>query len=87
MTPLAIAALIIAAVLGTFLIWTLNAPAVRATVSFVDRIRYVVGFLFLGLGAWHLLRSGNVLYVLIAILGFAFLTGYALVERPWNETI
>jgi hypothetical protein len=86
-TPLAIAALILAAVLGTFIIYQMNTPAVKATVSFVDRIRYVVGFLFLALGAWHLLRSGNVLYVLIAVLGFAFLTGYALVERPWKETI
>lgn len=86
-TPLAVGALILTAVIGTFILYMVNEPAVRATVSFVDRIRYVVGILFLGLAAYHLIRSGNPVYVGIAVLGFAFLTGYALVERPWSDTI
>lgn len=87
MTPLAIAALILAVVLATYLIWTLNAPAVRTTVGVVEKLRLVIGILFLTLAAWHLLRSGNPLYVALAMLGFAFLTAYALVERPWQNTI
>lgn len=86
-SALAISALILAAVLGTFVLYALNAPAVEATVSMVDKIRYLVGILFLGLAAWHLLRSGNPVYVVLAMAGIAFLTGYALVERPWANTI
>lgn len=86
-SALAITSLILAAVLGTFVLYSLNAPAVEATVSMVDRIRYLVGILFLGLAAWHLLRSGNPLQIGLALAGIAFLTGYALVERPWADTI
>lgn len=80
-------ALALAAILGTFVLYSLNAPAVETTVSFVDRIRYVVGILFLGIAAYHLFQSGNPVYIAIGIAGVAFLTGYALVERPWSETI
>lgn len=86
-TPLAFGALALAAILGTFIMWTLNEPAVRATVSFVDRIRYVVGIIFLGIAARHLLLSGNPLYIGLAMAAVAFLTGYALMERPWENTI
>lgn len=86
-SALAVIALILTAVLGTVVMWRLNEPAVRATIGFVDKIRYVIGILFLGLGAYHFLKSGNPLLILIAAAGFAFLTGWALVERPWDETI
>lgn len=86
-TALALVSITLAVVLATFLAWRVNQPAVRATVSFVDRIRYVVGFLFLALAAYHLIQSGDPLSIAAAMLGMAFLTGYALVERPWQGTI
>lgn len=86
-SAVAVGALILAAVLGTFILWTINESFVRGTVSFVEKVRYVVGILFLALIAYHFLRSGNPLYIALAVLGFAFLTGYMLVERPWQNTI
>lgn len=87
MSPLGILALIMAAVLGTLTMWRLNEPAVRTTVTLVDKARWIIGILFLGLAAWHFLRSGNPVLIAIAVLGFAFLTGFMLVERPWTEVI
>lgn len=87
MTALAVVALILASVIGTYVIWTLNEPAVRATVTFADRIRYILGFFFLGLMAWHLVNSGNPVYVFAAVIGVMFITGYALMEKPWSDTI
>lgn len=86
-SALAVLALIAAAVLGTLVLWRLNEPAVRATIGFVDKLRYVLGMVFLALGAYHFLKSGNPLLIAVAAAGFAFLTGWALVERPWAETI
>lgn len=86
-SPLGIGALILAAIIGTVLMWRVNEPLVRDTVTFVEKIRFVFGLVFLGLAAYHLIRSGNPLMVLLAVSGFVFLTGYALVERPWNEVI
>lgn len=87
MSPLGVLALILAAILGTIALWRLNEPGVRATVSFVEKIRMVLGILFLGLLAYHFLRSGNPILILVAVGGFAFLTGYALIERPWSRVI
>lgn len=87
MTPLGIAALILAAVLGTLLLWWLNEPAVRSTVTLVDKARYVIGTIFLSLALYHFLRSGDPLRIFAALVGIVFLTGFLLVERPWKEVI
>lgn len=86
-TTIGAAALILAAVIGTFVMWRLNKPAVQGTVTVVEKLRLYIGIVFMGILAYHLLRSGNLLYIIIAALAFAFLTGYALVERPWENTI
>jgi len=86
-TPLAFGALALTAILGTFVLYKLNEPAVTATVTFLDRVRWAVGLIFLGLAGYHLLQSGNPVYIFAALLVLAFLTGYMLVERPWKETI
>lgn len=84
---LAIGALMLAAVIGTFVLWSVNEPAVSATVGFFEKIRWVAGLIFLALAGYHLVRSENVLYVVIAVGVVAFLTGYLLVEQPWEDTI
>lgn len=86
-TPVAVASLILASIIGTLILWYINEPAVRGTVTFVDRIRGILGALFLGLIAYHLIRSGNIVDLALAGLGFAFLTGWFLVERPDKNTI
>lgn len=86
-TTIGIGALILAAVIGTALLWWINEPAVNRGVSFVERVRWSVGIVFLILLSYHLLRSGNLLYIMGAVLGFGFLTAYALVEKPWREVI
>lgn len=87
MSPLGIVALILAAVLGTVVLWRLNEPAVRTTVTLADKARWIIGIVFLALAAWHFLRSGNPILIAAALLAFAFLTGYLLMERPWAEVI
>lgn len=87
MSTVAIAALALAVVLGVFLLWRVNQPLVAATVRTADKARWALGLIFLPLAAYHLLRSGNILYIGLALAGFAFVTGYALVERPWESVI
>lgn len=82
-----VTALILAAVIGTIAMWYLNEPLVRGTVSAAERARFAFGLLFLSLAAYHFIRSGNPLLVAIAVIGFMFLTGWLLVEKPWNEVI
>lgn len=86
-TPLAVGALIIAVIIATLLLWRTNEGAVRGAVSLGERLRLVFGLIFLALAAYHLIRSGNPLYIGAAVIGFGFLTAWLLVERPWDEVI
>jgi len=86
-TTLGILAAILAAVVGTWVVYRMAPNSVERTISVAEKLRWAFGLAFLALAAYHLLRSGNPVYITAAVLGFAFLTGYALVERPWKSTI
>lgn len=87
MSPLGMAALLLATILATATLWRLNEPAVRTTVTLIDKARFVIGSIFLTLLLYHYLRSGDPIRIFGALLGLAFLTGYLLVEQPWKEVI
>lgn len=87
MTPLGIAALIATTALVVLWLFRVNESGVERTVRVVDKARWVIGLLFLGLAAYHLIRSGDPLMVLVAMGGFAFLIAYLLVEQPWKRVI
>lgn len=81
------AALIIASVIGTVILFRHNPEGVTRSVRVVDKARWIIGIAFLALAAYHLILSGDPGLIAIAVAGFAFLTGYALVERPWQNVI
>lgn len=84
---LGVGALILAAIIGTFILWRMNPEGVTRSVRLVDKVRWIAGLAFLGLAAWHMVRSGNPLLIAVSVGAVAFLTGYILVEQPWREVI
>lgn len=87
MSVLGIVSLVLVAILGTYLLWRINEPAVRKAYSTADKLRWVFGLVFLGLAAYHLVHSGQPKQIVAAMIAFSFLTAWALVERPWDDTI
>lgn len=87
MALLGVIAILASAVLLTLILYLMAPHGVTRTITLAEKLRGVGGILFLALMAWHLSTSGNPVYIALAALGAAFLTGHLIVERPWEETI